>query len=97
MSRVCQGGLRCHLGGDDECINGVRIDVDVYTGGWERDVIYPPAPCHPNRCERCGGSGEATEADAEKFNSDDCQECKGTGYKGGVVDCQRRLAETLEY
>lgn len=93
---ACQGGLRCHLGGDRECINGVCIDVDVYTEGWERDVIYPPAPCHPNRCERCNGSGDATEIDAEANHSDDCPECHGTGYKGGIVDCQQRLAETLE-
>ena len=92
VSRVCQGGLRCHLGGDYECINGVRIDVDVYTEGWDRHVIYPPAPCHPNRCEKCGGSGDAPE-DAE---TDDCAECHGTGYRGGIVDCQERLAETLE-
>ncbi len=96
MSRACPGGMRCNLGGDYECINGIRIDIDVYTEGWERDVIYPPAPCHPNRCERCGGSGNATEDDAELHNSNDCPECSGTGYKGGAVDCRERLAETLE-
>lgn len=95
MSRPCQGGLRCPLGGDYECINGVCIDIDVYTEGWELDLIYPPAPCHPNRCERCSGSGEASEDDANRLNRDDCPGCRGTGYKGGAVDCQQRLVETL--
>ncbi len=33
------------MGGDIECVNGVLIDIDVATEGWQRDVIYPPAPC----------------------------------------------------
>lgn len=34
-------------GPDTECVNGVLIDIDVATEGWQRDVVYPVAPCHP--------------------------------------------------
>lgn len=35
------------FGVDVECVNGVLIDIDVAHEGWQRDVIYPVAPCHP--------------------------------------------------
>lgn len=34
-------------GTDVECVNGVLIDIDVAHEGWQRDVSYPLAPCHP--------------------------------------------------
>lgn len=88
--RSCRNG---HIVGDVECVNGILIDIDVFTEGHERDVVYPPAPCHPDFCTRCNGSGRASKALARKLNSDDCPECDGSGYRGGRVDCQKRLAE----
>lgn len=35
-------------GEDVECVNGVLIDIDVAHEGWQRDTLYPLAPCHPN-------------------------------------------------
>lgn len=35
------------FGADVECVNGVLIDIDVAYEGWQRDVDYPVAPCHP--------------------------------------------------
>ena len=39
----CQNGW---LGGENECVNGVFIDIDEAHEG-PLDVIYPIAPCHP--------------------------------------------------
>lgn len=35
------------FGPDVECVNGILIDIDVYHDGYQRDVNYPVAPCHP--------------------------------------------------
>ena len=45
----CQNGWfhDQRFGADVECVNGVLIDIDEYTDGWQRDVAYPVAPCHP--------------------------------------------------
>jgi len=44
----CQNGfLDNRFGQDVECVNGVLIDIDEATEGWQRDVLYPVAPCHP--------------------------------------------------
>ena len=45
----CQNGWfhDQRYGEDVECVNGVLIDIDVATEGWQRDVSYPVAPCHP--------------------------------------------------
>lgn len=45
----CQNGWfhDQRYGPDVECVNGVLIDIDVYTEGWQRDLNYPVAPCHP--------------------------------------------------
>lgn len=44
----CRNGFLGNRYGEDvECVNGVLIDIDVYTEGWERDTLYPVAPCHP--------------------------------------------------
>ncbi len=72
------------MGSDIECVNGVLIDIDEYTEGWQRDVIYPPAPCHPGYCKECGGSGVR--------KGGDCRGCDGTGYLDRQIDCQKRLA-----
>jgi DNA-binding winged helix-turn-helix (wHTH) protein len=86
--RRCAGGKRCNLGGDLECINGIVIDVDEFTEGWDPHVNYKPAPCHPLWCEPCKGTGEAGP---EVADSDDCPSCQGTGYRGGKGDSQERL------
>lgn len=44
----CRNGwLDNRFGEDVECVNGVLIDIDVFHEGWQRDVDYPVAPCHP--------------------------------------------------
>lgn len=44
----CRSGfLENRFGQDVECVNGVLIDIDVAHEGWQRDVNYPVAPCHP--------------------------------------------------
>jgi len=44
----CRNGfLGNRFGQDVECVNGVLIDIDVAYEGWQRDVTYPVAPCHP--------------------------------------------------
>mgnify|MGYP003501699898 FL=1 len=35
------------FGEDVECVNGILIDIDTAHEGWQRDVDYPVAPCHP--------------------------------------------------
>ena len=52
------------FGVDVECVNGVLIDIDVAHEGWQRDVIYPVAPCHPMWSRQQAGD--------EDF-SNDCQ------------------------
>lgn len=74
----CKNGFR---GSDVECVNGVLIDIDVFTEGWERDVVYPPAPCHPGYCDGCNGTGER--------DGGDCIQCN-SGYLG-KIDCNERL------
>lgn len=63
----CQNGWfhDQRFGQDVECVNGVLIDIDVYTEGWEPDLAYPIAPCHPDWAKQC--------ADVD-FVSDDSQE-----------------------
>lgn len=47
--KFCKNGwLDNRFGQDVECINGILIDIDVYHEGYERDLIYPVAPCHPD-------------------------------------------------
>lgn len=77
----CQNG---QLHGDIECVNGVVIDIDEFTEGYPRDVIYPAAPCHPNYCRTCLGHGD--------HDGGDCPDCEGTGYRGAKNDSQQRLA-----
>lgn len=45
----CKNGfLDNRFGCDVECVNGVLIDIDEYHEGWQRDLCYPVAPCHPD-------------------------------------------------
>lgn len=74
--------------GDVECIAGIAIDYDEFFEGWQTDVSYPPAPCHPGYCKPCKGTGDDSEG---RPDSDDCRHCGGTGYAGGKDDCQERL------
>lgn len=78
---------RCFLQGsgwpqDVVCVNGVAIDIDVFTEGFER-VRHPLAPCHPGFCATCSGTGE--------FDDGDCESCAGTGSKLGANDSVERL------
>ena len=65
----CQNGWfeGQRFGEDVECVNGVLIDIDIAAEGWERDMIYPVAPCHP-----CWGK-QRTDPDHETWEND-CQE-----------------------
>lgn len=83
MSRDCTHCTNGHIAGDVECINGVLIDIDEFTEGHQRDLIYPPAPCHPDYCNACEGSGE--------HDFGDCDKCGGTGYRDKRIDCNKRL------
>lgn len=69
--------------GDLECVNGVLIDIDVATEGWQRDVAYPPAPCEA--CDKCGGLGTRGRGN--------CRACNGTGWHSGKEESQERLFE----
>lgn len=53
------------FGEDVECVNGVLIDIDVYTEGYARDEVFPVAPCHPMWARQSAGD--------EDFPND-CQE-----------------------
>lgn len=64
-----------YFGQDVECVNGVLIDIDVFTEGWERDLDYPVAPCHPKWADQCAGrvfSSDATKRllDASEQSND---------------------------
>lgn len=83
MPKDCQHCRNGYRGSDVECVNGVLIDIDVFTEGWERDVVYPPAPCHPDYCAACRGTGDD--------DGGDCQPCAGTGYVSRKIDCNERL------
>lgn len=77
--KYCNNG---HFGyGDVECVNGVLIDIDEFTEGYDPNVIRPPAPCHPARCQTCGGTGE--------MDGGDCPDCD-CGYRG-IPDFRERL------
>ncbi len=91
----CKHCTHGFMGGDVECVNGILIDIDVYHEGWESDVVYPPAPCHPAYCWDCRGTGFAPLTDA-RANSDDCASCDGTGYIDGKIDCEERLERGFE-
>lgn len=41
------------FGCDVECVNGILIDIDEAHEGWQRDVNYPVAPCHPMWPKQC--------------------------------------------
>lgn len=81
--------VHCHRGNlrdagypsDFECVNGIAIDIDEAHEGWQPDVVYPPAPCHPAYCPTCRGSGEQELGD--------CPDCTA-GYRG-EIDCKDRL------
>ena len=50
----CQNGwFDGRFGQDVECVNGVLIDIDEYHEGWQRDCLYPVAPCHPSWLSQC--------------------------------------------
>lgn len=77
------GFLGNAYGADVECVNGVLIDIDVATEGWQPNVAYPPAPCHA--CLGCGGTGDD--------NSGECRQCNSTGWASGRNESQKRLSE----
>lgn len=52
-SHCNNGWFDGRFGQDVECVNGVLIDIDEYHEGWQRDVAYPVAPCHPSWVAQC--------------------------------------------
>ncbi len=83
--KFCKDGFLGHrFGADYECVNGVLIDIDVASEGWDPQTDYPPAPCEC--CPVCGGSGHE-EATAT------CATCNGTGWRSGENESQDRLEE----
>lgn len=61
----CRSGfLENKFGQDVECVNGVLIDIDVAHEGWQRDVDYPVAPCHPMWVKQ--QAGEDFENDCQR-------------------------------
>ncbi len=84
----CKHCVNGYLNSDIECKNGILIDLDEYLEGPPHDHIYPPAPCHPNYCVACGGTGHIAD-------DGDCKECGGSGYIGGKNDSRSRLGKAL--
>lgn len=62
----CQNGhfANARFGQDVECVNGILIDIDTAHEGWQLDVEYPVAPCHPSWRDQC----------ADRDFNNDCQE-----------------------
>lgn len=60
---------------DMGCHDGVWMDVDEYTEGWERDTVYPPCRHNPAACSVCNGSGAHSVLD-------ECSACEGSGWTG---------------
>lgn len=62
----CNNGyLGNRFGQDIECVNGILIDIDEFREGYQKDVCYPVAPCHPDWKKQCAD---------ENFVSEDAQE-----------------------
>lgn len=70
-----------YIGGDVECCDGVVMDIDEFTEGWQPDAIYPPHSCNPRFCSTCGGTDDPPEAVKEAAGQDDCPDCRG-GWRG---------------
>ena len=68
---------------DLECCQGVLMDCDEYHEGWDPTVVYPPCRFNPARCPTCDGTGDAPPMMAEALKRDDCEDCRGTGWKDG--------------
>lgn len=65
-AHCCNGWFEDQRFGQDvECVNGILIDIDEAYEGWQSDVAYPVAPCHPMWKRQCAGD--------ETFLND-CQE-----------------------
>lgn len=48
ICKHCRNGfLENKFGQDVRCVNGVLIDIDEAHEGWQLDVDYSVAPCHP--------------------------------------------------
>lgn len=66
------------------CYDGVRMDDDdEYHEGWQTDVVYPPCRYSPLACKTCGGTGDAPPLMAEALETDECVDCRGTGWRDG--------------
>jgi len=73
---------------DYHCINGVAMDIDEWSEGFDEDEVRPLAPCHPGYCGGCMGTGTVGEG----F---DCPKCEGTGNTLGKNDSIQRLANVV--
>lgn len=51
-----------------ECVNGVLIDIDVAHEGWQRDMNYPVAPCHPMWLRQIAGDEDFPNDCQERLN-----------------------------
>lgn len=76
-----------HLGGrpgtylaESGCHNGVWMDDDEYTEGWDPSVVTRPCPNNPDCCLSCNGTGDTSD-DPEFLV--ECEACEGTGWAGG--------------
>ncbi len=64
----CKNGfLDNRFGADVECVNGVLIDIDVAMEGWQRDVHYPVAPCHPMFARQQAGDDDFPNDSQERL------------------------------
>ncbi len=79
--------------GDVECFSGVAMDCDVFHEGYQKDVIYPPCPCHPKHCKPCRGQGLIEKWKGTNRYSIECKKCKGTGWLGDAEHPDDRYAD----
>ena len=67
--QFCENGfLYARFGRDIECVNGILIDIDVANEGWQHDVEYPVAPCHPMWSRQMAGDDFPNDCQ-ERLNS----------------------------
>lgn len=71
MSAACEhcqnGWFDGRFGEDVECVNGVLIDIDVFTEGWPRDTVFHVAPCHPQWAAQLRAHQVGDDIDTDYF------------------------------
>lgn len=71
-----------YFGNEVSCHEGFLVDDDKWAENLHDDVLYPPCPCNPDCCPKCGGNGVLRLMDGD---SEECEPCNGTGWRGGLV------------